>query len=238
MSAIVIADVSIRQDHANRYCLNDLHRASGAESRHQPAFFLRRPECVDLITEISNSAPAQNKPVFSTSGRYGGTFVSKELVYTYAMWVSAAFHLKVVRAYDALISAPAPQFVVPQTMAEALRLAADQMERREAAERQLMIQAPKVEFADAVRHTDDTVDFNAMAKTLGWGRNKLMAKMREDAVLMVNNLPYQKYIDRGYFSVAETIITRTAGPTPVFSARVTGAGQVFLQRKYAPAMAE
>lgn len=97
---LAIAGVVIHMDLERRYSLNDLHRAAGSESRHQPALFLRRPETVELIDEISNSAPAQNKPVESKAGRYGGTFVCKELVYAYAMWISPAFHLKVIRTFD------------------------------------------------------------------------------------------------------------------------------------------
>jgi hypothetical protein len=64
---------------------------------------MRRVETYALIAEIANSADSQNyEPTVSKSGRYGGTFACKEIVYQYAMWISPAFHLKVIRAYDTL----------------------------------------------------------------------------------------------------------------------------------------
>ncbi|HCN8667896.1 TPA: KilA-N domain-containing protein, partial [Escherichia coli] len=105
-NSIIISDVKIHMDLEGRYSLNDLHVASGKEEKHQPAFFMRRNETIELINEIFNSADMQNKnPVISKKGRYGGTYVCKELVYSYAMWISAAFALKVIRAYDAMVTA-------------------------------------------------------------------------------------------------------------------------------------
>lgn len=37
-------------------------------------------------------------------GRQPGTFAIKELVYAYAMWISAEYHLKVIQAYDRLVT--------------------------------------------------------------------------------------------------------------------------------------
>ena len=106
---LVIGDFSIRQDEDGRYCLNDLHKASGYDKKHQPAYFIRNQQTKDLIGEIVNSANLQSlennqiEPVKKMEGVKGGTYVVKELVYSYAMWISAKFHLTVIRAYDAMV---------------------------------------------------------------------------------------------------------------------------------------
>lgn len=97
-------------------------------------------------------------------------------------------------------------FCLPQTFAEALRLAADQQERLEEQQRQLEEQRPKVEFFDAVAESRTAIEMKAVANTLhfkGVGRNKLFAILREKKILMGNNMPYQRYVDCGYFRTVE-----------------------------------
>lgn len=124
---LIVANTQVARDNQGRYSLNDLHRAGGGESRHQPAMFMKRPEIVELVAEIFNSSPQKScTPVASKAGRYGGTYVCKELVYAYAMWISPKFHLAVIRAYDAMVSEPADDPVPPAarllpTAADALK---------------------------------------------------------------------------------------------------------------------
>ena len=96
------------------YSLNDMHRASGSDKKHQPAFFMRNKETKDLVDELkedySSSANMQNKePVRAVRGiqkdnKPQGTYVCKELVYRYAMWISPKFALLVIRTFDKLVT--------------------------------------------------------------------------------------------------------------------------------------
>ena len=83
---IVVAGVAIRRDENGLYCLNDLHRASGNEKRHGPSYWLAIKQTQDLAAEISITG------ISGIQSKQGlGTFVAKEMVYAYAMWISPAF---------------------------------------------------------------------------------------------------------------------------------------------------
>ncbi|MGE8226148.1 MAG: KilA-N domain-containing protein [Stenotrophomonas sp.] len=78
----------MRQDEHGRFCLNDLHVASGEERRHQIGNWIALDQTGELVAEISKSCDSMNKPISAVRGRYGGTYAVKELVYAYAMWVT------------------------------------------------------------------------------------------------------------------------------------------------------
>lgn len=102
-----ILDITIRQDGEGRCCLNDLHRAAGYEPRHKPSHWLKLSHTRELVKELTdagNPASVKNQPVRRYTGGKGlrGTFVCEELVYAYALGISPAFKVKVIRAFDAM----------------------------------------------------------------------------------------------------------------------------------------
>ena len=97
-----------------------------------------------------------------------------------------------------------------------------------------------VDFALHVADSEDLIDMNAMAKlaraeNIPVGRNRLYSWLKGKGVLMANNLPYQTFIDCGYFAVKESVF-ETATMTKTYQQTfVTGKGQLFiigLLRKY------
>ncbi len=111
--ALTLGSITIRQ-HNGLFSLNDLHKAAGGEAKHQPALFMRMDQTKALIEEISSSTKSQSL-VFETvlgKGKAQGTYACRELVIAYAAWISAAFHLKVIRVF---LAATTPQAEPTQT---------------------------------------------------------------------------------------------------------------------------
>lgn len=92
---------------------------------------------------------------------------------------------------------------------------------------------PLVEFANQVSDTTNLIDMNAMAKlatdeNIPIGRNRLFKWLRKKGILMSDNLPYQKYIENGYFSVKETVFETQSMMKTHQQTLVTGKGQRYV----------
>ena len=92
---------------------------------------------------------------------------------------------------------------------------------------------PLVEFANQVSNTENLIDMNAMAKlaveeNIPIGRNRLFRWLRENEILMSGNLPYQRYIDRGYFAVKESVFETDSMCRTYQQTFVTGKGQQYI----------
>ena len=101
-----------------------------------------------------------------------------------------------------------------QIVAQALIVAQNIIQEKD---RLLAEQKPKVEFFDTVANSKTALPMDKVAKVLdmGIGRNKLFEILRDKKILDRSNIPYQTYVDRGYFRVVEQKYTKPTGETVV-----------------------
>ena len=92
---------------------------------------------------------------------------------------------------------------------------------------------PKVKFADHVSDSTNLIDVNKMAKLcadhgIRIGRNRLFAWLRSRRILMGGNIPYQEYIENGYFRVKESVYESNGQTRTYQQTFVTGKGQQYI----------
>ena len=94
---------------------------------------------------------------------------------------------------------------------------------------------PLVDFANHVGKSEILIDMGAMAKlaekeleNIRIGRNRLFKWLREKGVLMKNNLPYQRYVEAGYFQVCDANGGSKEKTLLFPQTMVTGKGQIYL----------
>lgn len=92
---------------------------------------------------------------------------------------------------------------------------------------------PKVDFADQVADTANVIDMGEMAKLandrgIRIGRNRLFSWLRVMGILMMNNIPYQEYMDRGYFKLKESLYYTDGVYKTRQTTYVTGKGQRYI----------
>lgn len=127
-----------------------------------------------------------------------------------------------------------------KVMARALQIAGDKLKRLES---KVEADAPKVLFADAVSSSKTSILVGELAKLLKQngvdiGQHRLFRWMRENGYLIRRNgtdfnMPTQKSMDLGLFTVKETAITHSDGTVTVSkTTKVTGKGQQYFIQKF------
>ncbi len=124
---------------------------------------------------------------------------------------------------------------LPQSKREWIEFALEQEKQLEVSRQQLAIAAPKAEFADAIAGDDKGVKLGQFAKSIGIGPRKIFTILRELRILMTgydrHNLPYQEYIERGYFSVKQGTYETNSETRISHTSLITGKGEIWLRKK-------
>ena len=106
-------------------------------------------------------------------------------------------------------------YCLPRTYKEALAQLLIEVDKNEKLELENKEMKPKADFFDAVADSKTAISMNEVAKVLnikGYGRNNLFEFLRENKVLDRWNVPYQKYVDNGWFRVIEQHYQKNGEP--------------------------
>lgn len=239
MSNLTVAGLSIRQDAEGRLSLNDLHRAAGGEKKHGPSYWLANQQTQALLAELGGDTGNPVGPVSKVNdGFNNGTYVCKELVYAYAMWVSPKFHLKVIRAYDQMVSQPARDPMEVLSDPEAMRgLLLTYSEKVLALEEAVAEQAPKVAALDRLVTADGSLCITDAAKALQVRPKDLFNWLQQNGWIYRRVggsawLGYQVRVQQGVLEHKVTTVSRPDGTEKVIEqVRVTPKGMARLAKE-------
>lgn len=103
-------------------------------------------------------------------------------------------------------------------------------------QRQIEEQRPKVQFAEIIEKSDDSIlirDFAKVVSKNGFviGEKRLFQWLRDGGYIGRKNRPNQRYIDMGLFELIEHPIVRSTGTEIRFTPRITGKGQLYFTDK-------
>ncbi len=207
----------------------------------------------DVLKAIRNMEPAWEKISlrkfaernYKVRGREYPEFV---LTKTESLYVATKFNdearAKLINRWEELeIEKRNGGFHIPQSMSEALMLAAKQAEQIELQQKQIKEQAPKVLFANAVSASRSCILIGELAKIIkqngvNIGQNRLFDWLRKNGYLISRkgtdyNMPTQKSMDLNLFEVKETTINHSDGHISVNKTpKVTGKGQTYFINKF------
>ena len=137
-----------------------------------------------------------------------------------------------------------PERVMARALRFSERILSDTKALLADAQEQIERDRPKVLFADSVSASHTTILIGELAKIIkqngvDMGQNRLFQWMRDNGYLVSRqgsdyNMPTQRSMELGLFTIKETTITHADGHTSINkTTKVTGKGQVYFVEKFA-----
>lgn len=195
--------------------------------------------CANLFAESAyQDAYGRNQPMYLMN-RDGFTL----LVMGFTGEKALQFKIDYINAFNKMEEAIRfGGFKVPATLSDALRLAAEQADKIEDANRQIEAMRPKEVFTDAVTGSHNSCLIGELAKLLrqngiGIGEKRLFQWMRDNGYLgrcgERYNIPNQLYVEQGLFELKKGVRSGSNGVLhTTVTPKVTGKGQVYFINKF------
>jgi anti-repressor protein len=122
------------------------------------------------------------------------------------------------------------QYQLPTNFIDALKALVVSEEAKMLAENKIKELAPKAEIYDNISNSSGLKTIKEVAKILGTGEHRLFKWLKDEKILMKSNIPYQKFIEQGYFEVKSKLIP---GLSQNYSQTfITSKGELYLAKIY------
>lgn len=187
------------------------------------------------IERLQDKGLIQLTPMVEVKNHLGQVVTEYQLIkrdtYVVVAQLSPEFTARLVDRWQELENQQMPQ--IPQTLSEALRLAADQAEQIERQNLLIEQQRPKVEFVQRYVEAGTTKSLRETAKILRVPERAMIDCLVDDGLLFRqsgNLLPYQKYHAKGLFDVKTGTTEYGHNYTQT---RVTSKGIEYIASRYA-----
>lgn len=198
---------TITKDNEPMFCLSDICKALEIKNATDVAKRLEEDE----VTRLNLGSQSGETNFVTESGLYAVILRSdKPNAKKFRKWVTSEV-LPSIRKNGGYI-ANQEQMTPEQIVANALIVAQNIISQKD---RQIEEMKPKAEFFDTVADSKTAISMNEVAKVLnikGYGRNNLFEFLRENKVLDRWNVPYQRYVDNGWFRVIEQHYQKNGEP--------------------------
>lgn len=184
-------------------------------------------------------AQGKTQPMF-VMNRDGFSLLAMGLTGAKAMQFKVGF-IEQFNQMETIVKEVAQRPTIPQTLSEALRLAANQAEQIEQQQKQIEAERPRVLFSQAVETAKQSVLIGELAKIICQngvqiGEKRLFKWLRDNHYLCAlgerYNQPTQKAVEQGLFELRKITINVGDNTKVRTTTKVTGKGQIYFVNKF------
>ncbi|MBR8464426.1 phage antirepressor KilAC domain-containing protein [Campylobacter sp. faydin G-24] len=234
--------VAVDENNEPLFCLADVCRVLEIQNSSDVKKSIKSEfdDYLDLIYPILDNLGREQNATFITEPQLYFVLMRSDKLKAkpFRKWINCEI-LPTIRKHGGYLTDAKIQEVLsnPDTI---IKLATDlkaEREKRKALELEKEANTHYISFAKSVEASATSALIGDFIKTLcdendvRVGRNRIFKWLRDEKYLMKDNIPFQKWLDAGYFEVIPQIIITTKGNKERFTTRITAKGQVALSAK-------
>lgn len=157
---------------------------------------------IEILSKLQNYSLTDLLRV-ERGGNNPGTWANSKVALRIAQKLSPEFAVWVDSKIEELLTTGKTQLdnLTHPTRKQLAQWVIELEEAKELADQKIKELSPKAEVYDKISECKNLKTIQQVAKDLGTGEHRLFKWLRENNILMSKNIPYQRFLEQGYFEV-------------------------------------